>query len=74
MFEEDPTLSDFFPWGFRKSKVYRGKIQDSSDLKRRIGKAVNEITPEMLVNVFCNVTNRYESCRDTDGAHVESNN
>ena len=75
MFEENPTLSvRFLCLEFHiKSKVYRGRIQDTSDLKRRIREAVNEITPEMFANVFHNATDRFEICWNTDGALVESN-
>ena len=45
---------DFFPRGLINSNVYRRKVRRFPILKRRIRNGVNEITPEMHVNVFRN--------------------
>ncbi|PSN33103.1 hypothetical protein C0J52_19410 [Blattella germanica] len=68
----DLTPLDFFAWGFIKSKVYQNKINDLVVLKARIRQAVAAITPRMLENVFRETVTRFELCRDTDGAHVET--
>lgn len=67
----DLTPLDFFVWGFVKSQVYRVKIRDVDQLKRRIRDAVRLITPDILERVFRHSVQRWEMCRDMRGGHVE---
>lgn len=54
-----------------KSQVYRVKIRDVDQLKRRIRDAVRLITPDILERVFRHSVQRWEMCRDMRGGHVE---
>ena len=69
----DLTPLDFFVWGYIRSKIYRSRISNIDELKTRITEVANSIAPEMLLNVYEGVEDRFQSCIDKNGAHVELN-
>ena len=69
----DLTPLDFSVWGYIKSKVYATRVSDRDELKTRITEAARLITPEMLENIYRSVENRFQSCIDRNGGHVELN-
>ena len=44
----DLTPADFFLWGYVKDKVFRTPVNNLTQLKRRITRAVRSVTPEMI--------------------------
>ena len=69
----DLTPLDFFVWGHIKSKIYATRISDIVELKVRITEAANSITPAMLENVSVGIEDRFRTCVDRGGGHVELN-
>lgn len=67
----DLTPCDFFLWGYLKDKVYLNKPSSIDELKQEITAAINEITPEMLQNVFGNFFKRMNSCETAQGKHFQ---
>jgi hypothetical protein len=65
------TPLDLFAWGFIKGVVYSRKFRDLAGLRQRIIKAVELITPYMLINTWQELEYRLDICRATTGAHVE---
>ena len=54
-----------------KGVVYRRKVRDLTDMRQRIVKAVELITPHMLINAWQELEYRLDICRATTGAHIE---
>ena len=48
----DLTPLDFFLWGFVKDQVYRTPVRD---LRRRIRQAIENVTPQMLLNTWSEI-------------------
>lgn len=67
----DLTPLDFFVWGFIKSKVYATKVNNLQDLKQRIRVAAALITPAMIQRVFRATKERWETCFEVQGGHIE---
>lgn len=67
----DITPLDFFLWGFVKNKVYARKLRNIDELKRRIEAVIQDITPEIIDNVWREIEYRLDILRATNGAHVE---
>ena len=67
----DLTPLDFFLLGFVKDKVYSVKIRDIDHLKERITEAVRSVTPTMMNNVWDEILERLNLCKDIGGAHLE---
>ena len=52
-YRPDLAPSDYFLWGYLKSKVYAdGAFQDVATLKNRVEEEINQISSEMLANVI----------------------
>lgn len=68
-----PDLSplDFFLWGHLKSVVYKEKPNDLEQLKTRITRAIQEITPEQLQNSVKSVRDRLAHCQAVNGSQFE---
>lgn len=68
----DLTPLDFFLWGYVKNIVYAEKIRDLPHLRARIFASIATVTPEMLHNTWREVEYRFDICRATNGAHIET--
>jgi len=51
--------------------VYRRKVRDLADLRKRIIEAVELITPHMLINTWQELEYRLDICRATTVTHTE---
>lgn len=67
----DLTTCDFFLWGFIKSKVYETSPTTPDDMRQRIVRAFQEITPEILRNVQNSLQKRFLLCSEQNGQHFE---
>lgn len=68
----DLTPLDFFLWGYLKEHVYAEDLHHNVDfLKNKITTCINEITPDMLRNVYRGFRRRIEDCFNNGGGHVE---
>lgn len=68
----DLTPLDFFYWGHIKEKVYRTKPQNIQDLRDRIIRAVNNITPVQMNNVLREFQERIHMCQEANGHRFEN--
>ncbi|PNF19921.1 hypothetical protein B7P43_G11719 [Cryptotermes secundus] len=69
----DITPCDLFLWGYVKNLVYVPPLPKSlQDLRNRINRAVETITPEMLQRVWQEFDYRIDECRVTKGTHMEA--
>lgn len=68
----DLSPNDFFYWGFLKSKVYNGEIEDVGDLQRKIIAASQEITAQQLANTINNFYDRLTYCMNVNGGIFEN--
>ena len=66
----DMTSSDFFFWGYLKSKVYIGKPNTFLELKPKITEEIHEITPDVFGRVMENTVKRIRYCFDNNRAHL----
>ncbi|KAJ8896025.1 hypothetical protein PR048_001366 [Dryococelus australis] len=62
---------DFFLWGFVKDHVFRTKVTDIQDLKKRIRNAFERVTMEMLGRTWQEIEYRLDVDRATRGAHID---
>ena len=68
----DLTPCDYFLWGYVKDKVFVPPQPVSiPDLKNRITKALETITPDLLSRVWQELDYRLDVCRVTKGAYIE---
>lgn len=67
----DLTPLDFFLWGFVKEKVMAIAPTTVEDMRQRITRAVQEITPNMLLRVRNSFRNRVNKCLEKNGHHFE---
>jgi hypothetical protein len=51
--------------------VYRRKVRDVIDLRKRVIEVVELITPHMLINTWQELEYRLDICQATAGAHIE---
>ncbi|PNF19251.1 hypothetical protein B7P43_G08008 [Cryptotermes secundus] len=66
----DITPCDFFLWGYVKDMVYVPPLPQSlHDLRNRISRALETITPEMLQRAWQEFDYRIDVWRVTKGAH-----
>ena len=68
----DLTPMDFFLWGYVKNIVYAEKIRDLVHLRERITAALTTVTPEMIQRTWSEIDYRFDICRATNGAHIET--
>ena len=54
------TSCDFWLWGYLKSKVYQGIVQDLVMLKDSISRIVREIPSDMLLSAFVTTGHRMQ--------------
>ena len=66
-----PNTTRLFCWGFIKSKVYATKVNNLQDLKQRIRVATALITPAMMRQVFRATKERWQTCFELQGGHIE---
>jgi len=64
------SASDFFLWGYLKSKVYVRKLRTVDDLKVSICEKIATMPQEMLVNVMQNFEERLRTCVRQEGRHL----
>ena len=67
----DLTSLDFFLSSYIKTKVYKTKVNDISDLKEMIEQEMKVMKKETLENVFDSHVKRLEFCIDTNGDTFE---
>jgi hypothetical protein len=68
----DLTPLDFFLWDYVNNIVYQEKIADLRTLRHRITEAVATVTEVTLVNTWREIEYRFDVCRATNGAHIET--
>jgi hypothetical protein len=59
----DFTPLGFFTWGFIKCNVYKTKVSDVHEIRRRIYKAARALTPNMLRDDFRATVKRRKWCQ-----------
>ena len=64
------SASDFFLWGYLKSKVYVLKPRTVDDLKVSFREEIATAPQEMLVNVMQNFEKRLRTCVRQKGRHL----
>ncbi|KAJ8937566.1 hypothetical protein NQ318_000107 [Aromia moschata] len=67
----DITPLEFFYWSHIKEAVYRTQPTDLQDLRDRITRAVNNITPAQMENVLRDFENRIHLCHQMNGGQFE---
>ncbi|GBN13848.1 hypothetical protein AVEN_151935-1 [Araneus ventricosus] len=67
----DPSLTDFFLWGYLKQQVYATPKPTLQDLQRRIMDACANVTPAMLNRVQRKIQARVQMCIVADGKKFE---
>ena len=69
----DLTPLDFFLWGYLKELVYQTRSDNIKDLKKKIGRACQTVTPNMI-RAACTreLLRRSESCVAAEGAQFEN--
>lgn len=68
----DITPLDFFFWGYIKNVVYSEKVRDLVHLRERISDAIATVTPDMIQRTWQEIDYRFDVCRATNGAHIET--
>lgn len=66
----DLTATDFFLWGYLKSRVYADGPQTLKHLKQNIREEINKISTDMCENVLQNVIIRARICEANRGGHL----
>ena len=64
----DLTPCDYFLRGYLTDKVYRNKLMN---LQKEIIRQIEEITPQMLENVFANFFRQLNACRVIGEGHFQ---
>lgn len=67
----DLTPLDYFLFGYLKDKVSSVRLHALDELRVTITEAVNNVTPEVLQNVFENMKRRVNLCLQVNGRHFE---
>lgn len=67
----DLTPLDFSIFGMLKNEVYKTRINNLNDLMNTIAIKCNEITPNVLQNIFNNMKRRIALCIQQNGDHFE---
>lgn len=67
----DLTPCDFWLWGYLKSKVYQGVVQDLATLKDNISRTVREIPADMLLSAVVHTVHRMQYVVHNNGSHIE---
>ena len=67
----DLTPLGFFLWGHVKSNIYKTRVKNLTELKRRINNEIKSISKETLSDVFSNIVKRMNLCISVDGHHFE---
>ncbi|KFM67194.1 hypothetical protein X975_24756, partial [Stegodyphus mimosarum] len=67
----DLTPYDFWLWGYLKSKVYQGVVQDLATLKDNISRTVRKIPADMLLSAVVHTVNRMQYVVHNNGSHIE---
>jgi hypothetical protein len=62
---------DFFLSEFVKGIAYREDVKSVTQLHDRISRSAQCVTNEMLANTCPETEYRLDTCRATDGAHIE---
>ena len=65
------TPSDFFLWGQIKGKVYNIPVTSLEDLKSRIRRECQRISPEILMKVWDDTKLRLKVLENVIGGHIE---
>ncbi|CAK9806570.1 hypothetical protein ANTPLA_LOCUS4939 [Anthophora plagiata] len=66
----DLTSSDFFLWGYLKSKVYASKPATIHDMKNNIRNEIDELNEQICQNVIENFDFRIDVCKRSRGGHL----
>ena len=68
-----PNTTWFFPvgGGVAKDQVYRTPVSDFADLQEKIYAAVNNVTPQMIHNIWVEVEYRLNISRATNVSYVD---
>ncbi|KOC59084.1 hypothetical protein WH47_12677 [Habropoda laboriosa] len=67
----DLTALDFYLWGKLKEQVYRKIPTTREDMQERIRRACSVIDPNEIRHAVLSVLQRFRSCIDAQGRHVE---
>ncbi|KFM83383.1 hypothetical protein X975_26734, partial [Stegodyphus mimosarum] len=67
----DLTPCDFWLWGYLKSKVYQGVVQDLATLKDNISRTVREIPADMLLSAVVHTVHKMQYVVHNNGSHIE---
>ncbi|GFV54609.1 uncharacterized protein TNCV_3578631 [Trichonephila clavipes] len=71
LIQRDLTPSDFWLWGYLKSRVYLSDPSSLSELKDVIRREVSSIHPDMLNSSVAGFVTRLECLLPSSGGHVE---
>ena len=71
-FSSDIAVTDYFLWGYVKSKVYETRPVNIDYLKRRILECIQRISKEMLKRVITAFPLRLQECTERHGGHLQS--
>ena len=66
----DLSPSNFFLWGYLKSKVYQGRPRTIPELKEAIQSEIAAIPGAMLENVMKSFSDRLQECIQFEGRHL----
>ena len=67
----DLTASDFFLWGYLKSKVYSNRPTDLHTLKENIREEIAKLSEETLQAIICSFLTRVHLCIEEGGGHLK---
>lgn len=67
----DLTPCDFWLWGYLKSQVYQGVVQNLGTLKDNISRTVRQIPADMLLSAVANAVHRMQYMVHKNGGHIE---
>lgn len=67
----DLTPLDYYLWGALKSRVYENNPHNLGELKTAITQCIQQITPDILQEVFNNMQRRVQKCLNSNGGHFQ---
>jgi len=67
----DPTLCDFFLWGWAKEEVYRAKPCTMEQLEDRIRNVITSVPHDFLQKTVDSIPGRLRKLVDAAGAYIE---
>jgi len=65
-----PTVPNFYLWGFLKDRVFQRRIMTIQELKQVIVDEVTAIDEDLRRCVYGNFQTRLQQCIDVNGGHL----